>query len=547
MILSREEKVESVDYLSALLALLDDVRQHSGYWTARCPAHEDKRASLSVARGSKVPVLLKCHAGCSYDDVIFALEGQGLDGINIRRSSRPADGDDGKAETNSSVYPYTDDNGEVLYEIVRAYPKDFFRRRPDDMPVQGFPHTLYRRPALAEARSLGARVYIVEGEKDADALHYRNRYATTLSGGAAAPWKPEYLPLLEGTEVVILPDNDEPGQKHAQKLREAIPGSRIVDLPGLPPKGDVSDWLKAGHTVGELDALVDKGRIVRILSRDLGRSTGSENKQPVKAIPTPFEEWNNACLGFGGREGIALGWHVVIAGLSGNGKSKLARNMAKEGLTNGYSVGYVCLEGSIRDLITDLYCMGKETEGTLHPGRRFSSLKWEECMNAFHGEIGQAKFLMSENARELPQLLRAMNEMADSGVGMIIVDYLQLVRDPSASDPYQEVRSVSNAIVQFAVLRNIATVAVSQFNRNAASTGLTIHGLSGGSAIENDADQVVIIDNSKANRSPGLTEGGALKLAKNRHGPIKEIPVTWDWRRLTVREPPTVSFGRYEV
>ena len=58
-----------------------------------------------------------------------------------------------------------------------------------------------------------------------------------------------------GKEVVILPDNDKPGMKYAKKIVENIPNAKIVCLPGLPPKGDVYDWLKAGHSMEEVDDL----------------------------------------------------------------------------------------------------------------------------------------------------------------------------------------------------------------------------------------------------------------------------------------------------
>jgi len=62
--------------------------------------------------------------------------------------------------------------------------------------------------------------------------------------------------------VAILPDNDEPGRKHARDVALSLRGIatqvKVVDLPGLPKKGDVSDWLAAGHGPEELLRLVEK-------------------------------------------------------------------------------------------------------------------------------------------------------------------------------------------------------------------------------------------------------------------------------------------------
>jgi hypothetical protein len=63
---------------------------------------------------------------------------------------------------------------------------------------------------------------------------------------------------------VIIPDNDEPGHKHAEQVRESLTGIArsvtVLELPGLPEKGDVSDWLK-DHDKDDLLALVEQARV----------------------------------------------------------------------------------------------------------------------------------------------------------------------------------------------------------------------------------------------------------------------------------------------
>src|SRR5262249_11416724 len=62
--------------------------------------------------------------------------------------------------------------------------------------------------------------------------------------------------LPRGADVVILPDNDEPGRKHAKQVAQALYGIaasiKVVELPGLPPKGDVTDWIWDGGTREQL-------------------------------------------------------------------------------------------------------------------------------------------------------------------------------------------------------------------------------------------------------------------------------------------------------
>src|SRR5207253_2826627 len=103
--------------------------------------------------------------------------------------------------------------------------------------------------------------FLVEGEQDADNLWLVDVPATTGACGAES-WRGEYSVQLRAAgvdEVVILPDNDEPGRKYARAAAASLRGVgiavRILDLPGLPAKADVSDWLAQGHTVLELEQL----------------------------------------------------------------------------------------------------------------------------------------------------------------------------------------------------------------------------------------------------------------------------------------------------
>jgi hypothetical protein len=168
------------------------------------------------------------------------------------------------------AYDYPDADGVLLFQVVRLDPKGFSQRRPDDAggwvySLKGVERVPYRLPQLIEAVAARRTVYIVEGEKSADRLAALGLDATCSPGGANK-WRPSYTPFFVGADVVILPDNDQPGRDHAQQVAEAlheVASVRIVALPDLPPKGDVCDWLDAGHTAEELSniqtpAITDK-------------------------------------------------------------------------------------------------------------------------------------------------------------------------------------------------------------------------------------------------------------------------------------------------
>jgi putative DNA primase/helicase len=119
----------------------------------------------------------------------------------------------------------------------------------------------YRLPELIEAIGNHYTVLIVEGESKVDLLHLWNVPATCCVGGAEK-WRLEHSKCLAGAAVVILPDNDAKGRKHAEavavSLQNIAASTRILDLPGLPPKGDIIDWSRNGGTVEKLHDLIER-------------------------------------------------------------------------------------------------------------------------------------------------------------------------------------------------------------------------------------------------------------------------------------------------
>jgi hypothetical protein len=117
---------------------------------------------------------------------------------------------------------------------------------------------LYRLPELLAADP-AVPVHLGEGEKDVDRLRALGLTAICNPMGAGT-WRPEYNSNLQGRAVVILPDHDDPGRAHAPKVARCLHGIaasvKIVELPNLPEKGDISDWLDAGGTVEHLQVLV---------------------------------------------------------------------------------------------------------------------------------------------------------------------------------------------------------------------------------------------------------------------------------------------------
>ncbi|NQT40030.1 MAG: hypothetical protein HQ581_21235, partial [Planctomycetes bacterium] len=161
-------------------------------------------------------------------------------------------------------YDYRDERGELLYQVVRFDPKDFRQRRPKagggwEWAVKGTRMVPYRLSELSAADP-ACDVFIVEGEKDADRAVGIGIVATTCAMGAGK-WRSEYSEHFRNRRVCIIPDNDESGREHATQVARSLCGIadsiKVVDLPGVADKGDLSDWLDQGHTYDDLAALAE--------------------------------------------------------------------------------------------------------------------------------------------------------------------------------------------------------------------------------------------------------------------------------------------------
>lgn len=285
-------------------------RDSQGNFLCHCPAHDDSTESLHVklGRNSKGQdiILIKCLAGCSRDEILAAMglrqrdltctptDDPPWDERNVRLAKPlkkpPAkkQAADHGPKTLETAYPYTDENGILIFEACRYRyadgTKTFRQRRPDPAhpgqwlwDLNGTRLVLYRLPEVIAAIREKQPVWIVEGEKDADSLA-RLGFAATTSPMGAGKWdKGSYRESLIGATCYILPDNDDPGWEHArqvaQSLEDMADNARILDLKkiwlDLPKKGDVSDLIAHLGDEKAKDALLQLSQDKSIRFEDL--------------------------------------------------------------------------------------------------------------------------------------------------------------------------------------------------------------------------------------------------------------------------------------
>jgi hypothetical protein len=275
-----------------VLSRLDKVKKTGNGWDACCPAHVDTNPSLGVKEADDGKVLFHCRShGCTSKAICQAL------GIQ-ERDLFPSNGN-GKRHI-VATYDYTDEAGVLRYQTVRTEPgkdgkpKGFYQRRPDGEGgwinnIEGISKLLYHLPEIVDAPK-ETTVWIPEGEKDVETLREHELLATTNSGGAGK-WPSNCNEVLRGRPVVILPDNDEPGQNHVQRVANALHGIaasvKILALPGLPEKGDVSDWFGAGGAAGKLFELANLCPEYSIWNQTCSDGQPSDTHQAEAAKPEP--------------------------------------------------------------------------------------------------------------------------------------------------------------------------------------------------------------------------------------------------------------------
>lgn len=312
--------------VESLAEAIDAAKNHREQTMVKCPAHDDGAASLHVTYGEKHPVLMTCHAGCTLESILH------YGGINAQDILAERDENDISADNEwtpagpaSHKYQYTDEDGTLLFEVLRVPlpggKKTFRQRHPIPGPkpwawnMDGVRRVLYNLPEVLAAKARGEVIYVVEGEKDAETLRTRAGVTATTSPMGAGKWQVEFTDMLAGANVVIIADADATGRNHARTIREQLiaVGCSVAMKEAMNGQKDVTDHFNIGGTLESLIETAPEQEEKKV-------TYGLDILEAIKRVVAPSSFVIPGTLARGDR--------LLLTGFEGHGKSTLSRQIA---------------------------------------------------------------------------------------------------------------------------------------------------------------------------------------------------------------------------
>lgn len=529
---------------------LNPKREGTGF-RSTCPSHndDDGRPSLTVTQGNDGRILLKCWSGCEPEQIVAAM------GLTMRDLFCDSNGKP-KTARSKTAYPsiqvagsaiakrlqgrftqhwtYQHADGRETFAVLRfdGCESEQKQYRPIHRNgvgyVEGDPPgklPLYRLPELLN--DPGSRVFVVEGEKACEAARTIGLLASTSAHGANCPGKTDWTPLA-GRDVMILPDNDEAGQRYAQRVRDILlaldpPTTvRIANLPGLPDGGDIWDFVEE-HDAVESETL---GEWVMTLADEV---------KPEQAVKTEIASPQAELVWMTDVTAMPVEWLwpdripaamlSLLVGVEGTGKTFAALDMAAR-ITTGrlWPDGEIAGNAPIGNVI--FLTSEDHLAYTIKPRL--------EAMGADMGRIAVLKEITTPNGNMPPDITRHQAEIETAiqqagRVRLIIVDPLTAFLGAVDQHKNGEVRAALSGFNTLAERYGCAILGISHLTKDASKAA--IHRTLGSVAFTAAARAVWLVGEDRQNKARRLFVSVKMNLgpkAKSLAFTIQGMAVRWE-------------------
>lgn len=525
-------------------------------WRGPCPVHDGKDLNFAVDGETG---LANCHSQCGRGWDIISLE-QDLNACDFASAKESVFQIIGRPnipweERNLEVaYDYTDESGRLLYQVLRFQGKQFKQRRPNGSGwtwgLGDVTRVPYRLPKVVASPF----VAVVEGEKDVHSLEHVGMVATCNNGGAGN-FKPELAKWFKGKKVAIFPDNDDPGREHAIKVAVALHTValeiRVVELPNLPVKGDVTDFLRAGGNREQIfdlcrksqvwtpewsfssDVPCESDRYIRTVSQEIELSGGLAEYWNLTRQSGLLTPWDRLSRTMGG--GLRDGEMYVLGGNQGSGKTSLALQFAISALRRRKGVLMFSLEmgwKAVFHRMAAIHARVDLNELQDRQMRKEDVSHMIEPLQAVTREMERYALYVCNRSSVTPEYIieETSRIKKKQPLHLVIVDHMQLMSSTGTSrSDYEKFTAISRAMKQAAVDVNVPVLVVSQTSRNNSKEHrheLEVSDLRGSGAIEEDAAGVLLVYEDGEDKDRTLADNtyasgpvrNWLKIGKNRYG-----------------------------
>jgi len=253
-----------------------------------------------------------------------------------------------------------------------------------------------------------------------------------------------------------------------------------------------------------------------------------ERKELVTGVPSGFNDLDRLTSGFQDSD------LIIIAGRPSMGKTSLALNIAQYvGVEKNIPVAIFSLEMSKEQIAIRMLCSEARIDAHKLRAGFLSESDWPKLVRAA-GTLSEAPIFIDDTAgiNVLEMRAKARRLRKDKKLGLIIVDYLQLMREKAGAESReQEISAISRSLKALAKELNIPVIALSQLNRRVEdrqNKRPQLADLRESGAIEQDADVIIFIYRDEVYNEDSPEKGIAeIIIGKQRNGPIGTVKLTF--------------------
>lgn len=446
--------------LNNILSLLKGVKKSSSGYTALCPGHEDRKNSLKVDAADDGKILLRCHTGCSFNDIVKSLN---LKPSDLMPENR-------KFQNSETVYKISLPSGGEVEHVRIDEPggKRFIWRNNGNMGLGGL--KLRELPLYKPSVKVPSDgpVIITEGEKASIAaakLGFRS-YGT-VSGASSCPGR-SALEVCRDEDVVLWCDQDVPGRAHMAKVKEQLNGiaKSVVIIETGNDKDDAADFKGTLADVEEIIRQASGERKTTLLAdsalgamKSLARYSANDTSD---RIPFGITKMDYAMRG-----GMMIGALYLLGAPSGHGKTTLLQGCGIHCARTRGPVLFVSPEMSGEELA--------EREAVRLSGVSINDIApWKHANDRLPNLVKMESAIEIIKKERLPIhvvedtdiTMADINKIAANikDLKLVIVDYAQEIADRTETARYLAVGEVGKAAIVIGKKYKVPVMVASQVN-----------------------------------------------------------------------------------